>query len=339
LYQKFEFDRIIARKLFEIDFIKFQESRMREVLFINTNQKTWTELEEAIKSFSSKTKKNTDNDTLHRLFFLYQTVCGHLSIARTRYGNTDTVEYLNSLVARAHQVIYVSKPKKISKIINFFFREYPIMLKKELPTFLISTGIFILSFLLSFLIVLLREDYALSFVPVEYADAIRNSDGSAASFNYSIASVAIFTNNIRVGITAFALGITFGIGTVYVLVKNGVLLGALSAVAVNAGIGYTYWSLIIPHGIPELFCIFVCGAAGLVIAKSIVFPGIYSRRKSFILGGKKSLMLFLGTIPLFILAGLTEGYFTPLPIDPLWKYIVAIVWLIILLIYILLPMS
>ena len=74
MYQKFEFDRIIARKLFEIDFIKFPGEKMREVLFINTNQKTWTELEEAIKSFSSKTKKNTDNDIPIAFSSLYQTV-------------------------------------------------------------------------------------------------------------------------------------------------------------------------------------------------------------------------------------------------------------------------
>ena len=310
---------------------------MKEALFISTNQKTWSELEEIIKVFNYKSAKSADNDKLHRLFLLYQTASGHLSIARTRYGNTSTVEYLNSLVTRAHQIIYVSKPKKASKVFGFIFKDYPILLKKDFPLFLISAGVFLLSFLLSFLIVLLREDYALSFVPVEYAEAIRGSNGAAAAFNYSIASVAIFTNNIKVGIAAFALGITFGVGSVYVLVKNGMLLGALSAIAVNAGLGYSYWSLILPHGIPELFCIFVCGAAGLVMAKSMLFPGLNSRRKSFSQGGKKALLLFLGTIPLFILAGLTEGYFTPLPIEPLWKYIGAIIWLIILLMYIILP--
>ena len=214
------------------------------------------------------------------------------------------------------------------------FRGFPSLIKKEYPLFLISTGIFILSFLFSFLMVLYREDYAPSFVPVEYINAIRNSEPGSASINYAIFSVAIFTNNIRVGITAFALGITFGAGTVYVLAKNGMLLGALSAVAVNAGTSFTYWSLILPHGVPELFCIFVCGAAGLVIARSMIFPGINSRRRSFSEGGKKALMMLLGTIPLFILAGLTEGYFTPLPIDPLFKYMVALVWLVVLLLYI-----
>lgn len=310
---------------------------MKETLFISIHQKTWRELEEMLKNNATKTKKPEDNDKLHRVFYLYQSVCGHLSIARTRYGNTSTVEYLNSLVARAHQTIYVSKPKDFSRIIRFFKTGFPCLLKKELPLFLISTGIFILSFLFSFLTVLYREDYALSFVPAEYANAIKNSDGSAAAFNYAIASVAIFTNNIQVGITAFALGITFGVGTVYVLAYNGMLIGALSAIAVNAGTGYTYWSLILPHGVPELFCIFVCGAAGLAIAQSMIFPGLNSRRKSFSLGGKKALMMLLGTIPLFILAGITEGFFTPLPIDPLWKYVGAFVWLIILLLYILLP--
>jgi len=160
-----------------------------------------------------------------------------------------------------------------------------------------------------------------------------NSIGSNTNLNYSIASVVIFTNNIQVGILAFALGITFGIGTVYVLVQNGFLLGALSAAAVNRGMGYIFWSLILPHGVPELFCVFVCGAAGLLIARSIIFPGLRSRRRSFAAVGKEALFLLLGTIPLFVLAGITEGYFTPLPINPLWKYAVSLLWLAALILY------
>lgn len=307
---------------------------MKESLFIIKNQKTWQELEDILKTYTSKTKKPQDNDKLHRLFFLYQSVCGHLSIARTRYGNTGTVEYLNNLVARAHQAIYVSRPRSLSGMFHFLIKGFPALIKKEYPLLLISAGIFVLSFLFSFLTVLYWEDYALTFVPAEYANAVRNSDGSAAGFNYAIASVVIFTNNIKVGIMAFAFGITFGAGTVYVLAKNGMLLGALAAVSVNAGTGFAFWSLILPHGVPELFCIFVCGAAGLAIARSMIFPGLNSRRKSFASGGKKALMMLLGTIPLFILAGLTEGYFTPLPIDPLFKYIAALAWFIVLLLYI-----
>lgn len=328
-----KFTKFIARALPRIYYWRLL---MKESVFISNNQKTWQELEHILNNYTSKAKTPEDNDKLHRLFYLYQSVCGHLSIARTRYGNTGTVEYLNGLAARAHQAIYASRPNNLSRIVNFLLKGFPALIKKEFPLFLLSTGIFMLSFLFSFLIVLYREDFALSFVPAEYADAIRNSNGRAASFNYAIASVAIFTNNIQVGITAFALGITFGVGTIYVLAKNGMLLGALSGLAINAGIGYSYWSLILPHGVPELFCIFVCGAAGLAIARSMIFPGLNSRRKSFSTGGKKALMMLMGTIPLFVLAGITEGFFTPLPINPLWKYIVAAVWLLLLILYLLL---
>jgi len=307
---------------------------MKESLFVVNNQKTWHELEELLKSYKL-TGNPADYDKLHRLFELYRLVCGHLSIARTRYGNTGTVEYLNNLAARAHQVIYASRPGNISGIIHFLLKGFPALIRKEYSLLLISAGIFILSFLFSFITVLKMEDYALSFIPAEYADAVRNSAGNAQELNNTVASVAIFTNNIQVGILAFALGITFGTGTVYVLAKNGILLGALSAVAVNAGTGFTFWSLILPHGIPELFSIFVCGAAGLAVAKSIIFPGLDSRRKSFSDGGKKALSMFLGTIPLFILAGLTEGYITTLPTVPLYKYLIALIWLIVLLVYVL----
>lgn len=307
---------------------------MNEAFFISMHKETWRELEDTLKRLPSKARNGKDQERLHRLLFLYQSVCGHLSIARTRYGSTATTEYLNNLVTKAHQAIYVTKPDSISRIFRFFMHGFPSLIKKEAFLFFISTGIFIFSFLFSFFITMYQEDYALSFVPSEYVDALKDNGSESVSINYSVASVFIFTNNIRVGIIAFALGITFGAGTVYVLANNGMLLGAVAAIATNYGYGYNFWSLILPHGIPELFCIFVCGAAGLKIAKSMLFPGILSRRRSFALGGKRALSLLLGTLPLFVLAGLTEGYFTPLPIDPLWKYAVSIVWLAVLLVYI-----
>ncbi len=308
---------------------------MNEAHFINVHHNTWNELEDAMKHLSVKAKNINDLDKLHHLLFLYQTVCGHLSVARTRYGNTATVEYLNSLVTRAHQTIYITKPNNVKRIARFFLQEFPGMLKAEYKLFMISTGIFIVGFLFSFLFTLYREDYALSFVPAEYVNALRDNNNNqfVSDFNYSVASVAIFTNNIKVGILAFAFGITFGTGTVYVLAQNGMMMGALSALAVNSGMSYTFWSLIVPHGVPELFCIFVCGAAGLIIARSMLFPGIHSRRKSFAMGSKKALLLLIGTIPLFVLAGLTEGYITPLPINPLYKYAISLLWFIVLLIY------
>lgn len=307
---------------------------MNEAYFIHTHQKTWQDLEEILKQVTVKKRLQKDAEMLHRLLFLYQSACGHLSIARTRYGSTSTAEYLNSLVTRAHQSIYISKPNSIIKILRFFTHDFPALVRKEALLLLLSTGVFMFGFLFSFFFTLVQEDYALSFVPAEYVEGIKGVDEGVSQINNSVASVAIFTNNIQVGIFAFALGITFGAGTVFVLAKNGMMIGALAALAVNAGSGYEFWALILPHGVPELFCIFICGAAGLLIAKSMLFPGLLSRRRSFATGGKSALRLLVGSIPLFILAGLTEGYFTPLPINPLWKYIVAVVWLIGLLFYV-----
>ncbi|MBP7174929.1 MAG: stage II sporulation protein M [Thermoclostridium sp.] len=309
---------------------------MNETNFIHTHQETWQDLEDVLKQVTDKKKLRKNTELLHHLLFLYQTACGHLSIARTRYGSTGTTEYLNGLVTRAHQSIYVSKPNSLSKILRFFTHNFPAMLRKEVVLLLISTGIFMFGFLFSFFFTLAQEDYALSFVTSDYVEGVKGVGEGATDINNSVASVVIFTNNIQVGIVAFALGITFGIGTVFVLVKNGMMLGALAALALNAGNGYHFWALILPHGVPELLCIFICGAAGLLIGKSMLFPGLLSRRSSFAEGGKTALRLLIGTIPLFVLAGLTEGYFTPLPIHPLWKYIVSVVWLLVLLFYVVL---
>ena len=102
---------------------------MNEANFIHTHQKTWQDLEDVLKQVTVKKKLRENTELLHHLLFLYQTACGHLSIARTRYGSTGTTEYLNSLVTRAHQSIYISKPNSLSKILRFFTHGFPAMFR------------------------------------------------------------------------------------------------------------------------------------------------------------------------------------------------------------------
>ena len=148
----------------------------------------------------------------------------------------------------------------------------------------------------------------------------------------------IMTNNISVAIKAFVYGISFGIGTIYILFINGALLGALTALVYLYADPVRYWSLILPHGVIELTAIFIAGAAGIIIAKSLLLPGEYSRRHALIDGGKKSIPLLIGVAIMLVIAGIIEGFITPLEIiDEDLKLIIAAFTGILLMLYFSVP--
>jgi uncharacterized membrane protein SpoIIM required for sporulation len=150
-------------------------------------------------------------------------------------------------------------------------------------------------------------------------------------------SAQILTNNIKVGFLSFSLGLSLGIGTIWILFINGLPIGALAALAFNSGGNVIFWSLILPHGVIELFSIFICGGAGLIIGYSIINPGEYSRKNSLIIKGKIAIKLVIGTIPLFFIAGIIEGYLTPSRLMPELKLAFAFLTLILIGAYIVIP--
>jgi uncharacterized membrane protein SpoIIM required for sporulation len=126
----------------------------------------------------------------------------------------------------------------------------------------------------------------------------------------------IFTHNIEVTFLAFALGITAGIGTAYVLLTNGMQLGVVGGLAVGSGNGGVFFQLVYAHGVLELSCIAVCASAGLRLGWGLVAPGFRTRRAALVDEGRAAVQIVLGTMPWLVLAGLTEGFVTPSGLGP-----------------------
>ncbi|MCX7923302.1 MAG: stage II sporulation protein M [Clostridia bacterium] len=310
---------------------------MKEDKFIKQNSETWACLEKTLNKLKSKGFQKFGKDELHDFINLYNLTCGHLSYCRTYYGNTNTTTYLNRLVASAHSYIYTTKISNVKKLWKFLVHDFPLLIRENIIYLIVSTSVFMLGFLISFIYTLVYSDNALAFVPQNIVESIDFNGNSADMWDSPVMSSLIFTNNIRVGFMAFALGITLGIGTVWSLVYNSFLLGSLGALAFHQSANLRFWSLILPHGVLELFAIFVAGAAGLIIGYSLINPGIYSRRDSFIIRGKIGIKLVCGTIPIFVIAGLIEGFITPSGISEIAKLSFALFTLIVLALYLVIP--
>lgn len=311
---------------------------MKEDKFISNNINIWQNLEKSLKRIKTKGFKGFNNDELNDLLNLYNLTSGHLSYCRTNFGNTGTTNYLNRLVASAHSYIYTSKTSNIKNIFRFLFVEFPILVKQNLNYLIVSTSIFVLGIVLSYVFTMINPENAAAFLPANMLKGIDFS-GNAHKLldSSSLTSSFILTNNINVGFQSFAFGITLGLGTAYVLINNGFIIGCLSALMGSRGMNLKFFSLVLPHGILELFAIFICGAAGLLIGYSIISPGKYSRKDSFILRGKTAIKLVCGSVPIFVIAGIIEGFFTPSGVNDYLKLLFALFTLLVLLFYIIYP--
>lgn len=310
---------------------------MKEEQFIKMNSDTWNELEALSTLINKKGIKNLSSNLVKRFLQTFRQSSHHLAYARTHYPKSSAVSYLNSLISRCHSHVYAVKKASPSSLLRYITFDFP-MLLKEYRWFIISSfACFVFGFIVSIVLTRINVDNASMFLPESLIAAAKSGPSEGTQWNYPLMSSYIMVNNISVSLKAFVMGITLGIGTVYLLFFNGALLGALTALIYNYGNPMNYWSLILPHGIIELTAIFISGAAGLIIAKSILLPGEYSRKHSLIKASKKSTSLLIGVILLLIIAGIIEGFYTPLNISAVSKLFFAAISAIILTLYFSIP--
>src|SRR5699024_1420341 len=334
--------------------------------FVRRHRDEWKQLEQYTVHLEKKGRKVTGADVT-TFQQLYQRAAQHLSYSQTYYPGEEVTEYLNGLVSKSHNLLYKSQVSSFQQIRYFFSTKFIGLLLEQWKFIVIAMLLFLLGGLASFLSIVNDPLHFYSIMPDEMSagidperlgeghDAIDPSLMSAEimtnniqvailafasgitfvflTFDRSLLVDEILTNNIQCAILALASGITFGLLTVYVLVYNGLIVGGIAAVYWHAGMSYEFWAYIVPHGMIELTAIFIAGGAGLLMGYKLFFPGAFSRGFQLKENAKRSVQLFLGTIPLFIVAGVIEGFITPSQLSLEVKYIVAGVTVIALVLY------
>ena len=264
---------------------------------------------------------------LQELGLLYRQTASDLAIVREDNTSNQLSAYLNSLLGRAHNLIYMGHRPKINELRKFYTETYPQVFRETLPQTMLAFGIFLVTALAAFALTMHDPSFAHRMLGAQMMDTIEKRE----MWTHSIVTVkplaasAIMTNNLSVSFTTFALGITAGIGTAWMMVVNGLLLGVIGAATWHAGMAEQLWSFVAPHGVLELPAIFIAGGAGFEIARGMLFPGLLPRRESLALAGGRAARLVLGTIPMLIVAGTIEGFLSPSDIAVPLKFLFAAV--------------
>ena len=281
---------------------------MREVTFLKKNADKWKEIE----SFLS-TKNKVDPDKLAELFI---ELTDDLSYSRTFYPDSKTTQYLNSLTAKVHQSIYKSKKERKERFIQFWKFEAPLLFYKHRMKIIISFSIFTIAMLMGIVSSAGDSGFVRLIMGDSYVNmTLENIDKGDPMAVYKMMNgvdmfLGITFNNIRVSLIAFIFGILISFGTAWILMSNGIMLGAFQYFFHIHDLLFESILVIWIHGTLEISSIIIAGAAGLVLGNSILFPGTYSRIQSFRIGAKEGLKIVLSLVPIFIAAGFLESFVT-----------------------------
>jgi len=295
---------------------------MREAAFVKQNKDKWLEFESVLTN-----KTNIDPDLLSDL---YIEVTDHLSYAKTFYKNSNTERYLNQLASKAHQNIYKTKKEPKNRLISFFKTEFPMMFYQHHRELLITFLTFSLFVIVGAFSAANEGDFVRSFLGDGYVNMTLNNIEKGdpmgvykeqGEFNMFL---GITLNNIKVALFAFAYGIMLGVGTLFIMMQNGIMLGSFQYFFYEQGLLWESARTIWIHGTIEISVIIIAGCAGLVMGNGMLFTGTLPRLEAFKRGVINGLKILISTIPFFIIAGFLEGFVTRHTEMPDWLAIIII---------------
>jgi len=279
--------------------------------FIKLREKDWARLGVLIDQHKGRESLNAVE--VRELGTLYRAVTSDLAQARRDYSGQKVALFLNQLLTRAHSFIYQQDVSDWRQIPRYFTRTLPQAFRQTWLFTFIAFLLFAVPAVVGYRLAYTNPDVAepldLVFVRETLADSETWTDIPVEERPY--VSAFIMSNNIRVAILAFGGGITFGLFTLYMLVTNGLMIGAVLGLAAHYNMSSTLVEFIIGHGVVELSVIFIAGGAGLQLGWALLNPGPYTRRDALGLAARRAVYLVMAAIPLLIIAGLIEGFISP----------------------------
>lgn len=283
--------------------------------FIAKKQETWDELD-ALLNHSRRASANQ----LNRLGYLYRRVTSDLAVARRDFPQDRCVPYLNALASRAHAAVYQTSPFKRGTLRQFLLFGFPKVFRGNLNFIGASFLMFAISFAAAYWIALSTPEYGEKIVPERFVSHIKKLEDDAwndtSAENRNLFASFVMTNNIRVAFFAFAGGIIFMVGTAYILVLNGIVIGAVAGLCHANGVALALWSFVSPHGYIELTTIFIAGGAGLKLGYSLIAPSFFTRKRTLTDAARTAIQLLGGCVALLVVAGIIEGFVSPSSLLP-----------------------
>ncbi len=281
---------------------------MKEYQFVAKNEENWKRLEQFTDG-----KLSITPDELAKY---YTTVVNDLSYAKTFYPKSSVVDYLNKLSSAIHRRIYSTKKEDRRRFLTFWTEEIPLAIRESHADLLKSLIVFLIAIAIGGISTYIDPEFPRVILGDAYVDMTLNNidkgdpmgvyrDEDKGMMFYQIGS-----NNMRVALLSFMLGVMAPFLAGLILLSNGVMVGAFQGMFVSLGLGWISFSTIFIHGSLELSAIVIVAGAGMAVGNSWWYPGTYSRGDAVIRGARRAMKILIAVIPVIVVAAIIESYLT-----------------------------
>jgi uncharacterized membrane protein SpoIIM required for sporulation len=249
----------------------------------------------------------------------FRRLCQALALAAQRCYSADLVDRLNGLALRGHHALYANRRRESQAVLGFIVAGFPRLVRHEWRLVAAAALLFFgpllaltlaLQYFPDFVHYLLSPRQIANFHemydPANRRIGMREADTNVMMFGYYI------WNNVRIGFQTFAGGMLAGVGTVWFLASNGVVLGAVAGYLTQAGFGESFWSFVAGHSALELLAIALSGAAGFKLGLAIIAPGNASRKAALVAAARPAVRIMYGAAVMFLAAALVEAFWSPM---------------------------
>ncbi len=313
--------------------------------FLKHRKPAWRRFEQLVGAPTAVNRQRLAGKHVSVYSRLLREISHDLAVVRAQGWDLRLEAYLNDLASRGYNRFYRASPGTTNQIVRYFTTRFPRLLRRNLLYMLAGCGLFFLPFFLSWGLVVADPELVHRVLPseqLEMIDAMYGPDSGTDDVESGIAWAPGYVeertsmlgfyvwHNIGIAFRTFALGITFGIGTVKELLFNGIAIGAIFGYVQAQGNGGRLFSFVISHGSFELTAIGISGGAGLMIADALLHPGTRTRRESLMVRGLDAVQIACGAGAMLALAAVLEAYWSPAPIPAVFKYAVGTsLWLLV----------
>lgn len=316
---------------------------MRQLGFEQQHREQWETMRLLLDDLDRPARRRTLSATeLDGLPGLYREVCNHYAIARSRHYSPALEQQLHELVLRGHRQLYSGRTAELWRLVQFIAYGFPCALRRQIRYFWLAAALLFLPGLLLGGFCYVQPDLIYSVMDEDQvADMESMYDPANRKPGRSLARSAetdlmmfghYISNNIGIGFRTFAGGMLFGLGTVLLLLFNGVVLGAVAGHLTRIGYQETFWPFVSGHGAFELTAIVICGAAGLIIGHALIAPGSLPRLMALKQRARQALPLVMGAAFMLLIAAFIEAFWSSSSLSAGIKYTVAgLFWILVLL--------
>lgn len=316
----------------------------RSIALVRQQQSVWIRLRDLAERASRKGLAGLSEAEISTFAALYREASADLARARTYGGSPELLQTLEQLVGAGHNLLY--RPPRLGwrDAARWLASGFPALVRRRWRPILLAAALFYLPALLAFGGARLDAGWAREVLPVEMvARAEQGVEREASGVGYvevedvfmPVMASGLIANNVQVTFIAFAGGVLAGVGTLLILVLNGVFLGAVAGLFANHGLSLYLWTFVLPHGVIELTAITIAGGAGLWLGSALILPGRLTRREALQRRGREAVSLLGGTTLLLLVAGLIEGFISPSALPRQAKLLLAGLFAVALGVYLL----